>query len=180
VFSEARRGYIVFREAPRGYVIRRKSHLRWLCDLASDEAGNALLEFSVVAPLFLTLWLGLIELGFIFNNYTTLTDATDAGARQLAIERTISSTPYSDVKTQIQNYSGMLGAAESTTANITTTMTICTSSGCSACSADSTCLALLTNAQGYEATVNTSYPCFAPFFTLTGCSLSARASNIVQ
>jgi Flp pilus assembly protein TadG len=156
--------------------------LSGLCGLVSDHSGGALVEFTVIAPLFLTLWLGVIELGFIFNNYTVLTAATAAGARQLSIDRAIDSAPYSDALTQIKSSAGFLN-----TANITTAVIICTSSTvCTACSTDAGCSTLLTSAQGYLATVTTSYPCFLPFSTLgflplgPSCKLSAAASNLVQ
>jgi Flp pilus assembly protein TadG len=159
-----------------------RSFLRRVRDLASDRSGSALVEFTVIAPMFLTLWLGVIELGFIFNNYVTLTAATATGARQLSIDRAIDSTPYSDTMTQIKNSAGFL-----TTANITTTINICTSlTVCTTCSTDASCSTLLTSAQGYLATVTTSYPCFLPFSTLgflplgPNCTLSATASNLVQ
>ena len=164
--------------------MRRKIHsiLRGLRHLACDHSGNALVEFTLIAPIFFTLWLGVIELGFVFNNYTTLAAATVAGARQLAIDRGIDSTPYSDTLTQIKNSAGFL-----TTANITTGVTICTSSTvCTACSTDAGCSTLLNSAQGFLATVTTSYPCFLPFSTVSflplgsSCKLSAAASNLVQ
>jgi Flp pilus assembly protein TadG len=159
-----------------------RSLLRRVRDLASDRSGSALVEFTVIAPMFLTLWLGVIELGFIFNNYVTLTGATAAGGRQLSIDRAMDSTPYSDTLTQIKNSAGFL-----TTANITTTINICTSlTVCTTCSSDAICSTLLASAQGYLATVTTSYPCFLPFSTLgflplgPSCTLSATASNLVQ
>jgi Flp pilus assembly protein TadG len=170
--------------------MRRKnpSILGALRHLARDRSGNALVEFSLIAPMFFTVWLGVIELGFIFNNYTTLAAATVAGARQLAIDRGIDTIPYSDTINQIKNSAGFL-----TTANITTVVTICTSSTvCTTCNTDASCYALLgpssnpVGAQGYLATVTTSYPCFLPFSTASflplasGCKLSAAASNLVQ
>jgi Flp pilus assembly protein TadG len=47
--------------------------------------GQSLVEFSLVlAPLFLIL-LGIIQFGFIFNSYITLTNATREGAREGSI-----------------------------------------------------------------------------------------------
>jgi Flp pilus assembly protein TadG len=149
--------------------------------LATDNSGAALVEFTLVAPMFFALWLGAIELGFIFNNFTTLSAATVAGARQLAVDRAIDSTPYSDAVNQIKNSAGFL-----TTANITTVVKICTSpTVCTTCSSDAACTTLLTSAQGYLATVTTSYPCFRTFSTvsflpLPNCQLSATVSNLVQ
>jgi Flp pilus assembly protein TadG len=46
------------------------------------EAGQSLVEFALVlSPLFLIL-LGIIQFGFIFNSYITITNATREGARE--------------------------------------------------------------------------------------------------
>ena len=36
-----------------------------------------MVEFAIVAPILLMLILGIIQLGVLFNNYITLTDAAD-------------------------------------------------------------------------------------------------------
>jgi Flp pilus assembly protein TadG len=152
--------------------------LRRLRDFMRDQAGAALVEFTVIAPLLLTLWLATIEFGFILGDNVTLTTATNAGAYRLTTDRGVSSTPLTDTLNQIKASAGTL-----TPANIHTTVTICSSSGCAACSTDASCSTDLTVAQGYAATVQTSYPCVFVFTLLNlgpGCTLTATMTSAVQ
>lgn len=53
-----------------------------------EEGGQALVEFALVLPLFVTLLFGIIQFGIAFNHYLVLTDAVRAGARTAAVSRT--------------------------------------------------------------------------------------------
>lgn len=53
-----------------------------------DEQGQALVEFALVLPLFVTLLFAIIQFGITFNAYLVLTDAVRAGARTAAVSRT--------------------------------------------------------------------------------------------
>lgn len=53
-----------------------------------EERGQALVEFALVLPLFVTLLFGIIQFGIAFNHYLVLTDAVRAGARTAAVSRT--------------------------------------------------------------------------------------------
>lgn len=44
--------------------------------------GQSLVEFALVVPLLLLLLLGIVQFGFIFNSYVTLTNAAREGARE--------------------------------------------------------------------------------------------------
>jgi Flp pilus assembly protein TadG len=44
-------------------------------------------ELAVVLPVLLLLVLGILQLGIVFNNYLTLTDAVREGARTAAVSR---------------------------------------------------------------------------------------------
>jgi len=58
--------------------------------IGKREEGQAMVEFVLVAPILLLLVFGIVQLGILFNNYETLTDAVRAGARQAAVSRTLS------------------------------------------------------------------------------------------
>ena len=49
------------------------------------ERGQALVEFALVLPVLATLILGIVQLGIVFHDYLSLTDAVRTGARQAAI-----------------------------------------------------------------------------------------------
>lgn len=66
---------------------------------ARNEEGQALVEFAfVLAPLFLIL-LGIVQLGFVFNTYITITNAVREAARDgsiYAYNRTLTSQAAND------------------------------------------------------------------------------------
>ncbi|HEX5589429.1 MAG TPA: TadE/TadG family type IV pilus assembly protein [Candidatus Limnocylindrales bacterium] len=72
------------RSTPRSIRIRRRR---------SAESGQSLVEFALVlTPLFLIL-LGIVQFGFIFNAYITITNATREAGREASIyvyDRTLS------------------------------------------------------------------------------------------
>ena len=69
-------------------------------------------ELAVVLPVLLMLVLGIMQLGIVFNNYLTLTDAVRAGARTAAVSR-----QYSDrvdrVKTKVRDSASSLDTSAS-------------------------------------------------------------------
>ncbi len=54
---------------------------------ARNQEGQALIEMALVLPMLLLLVMGIIQFGFLFNNYITLTDSVRVGARQAAVSR---------------------------------------------------------------------------------------------
>ncbi len=62
-------------------LIRTRPHAQLAPAPAATERGQSLVEFALVLiPLFIIL-LGIIQFGFIFNSYVTITNATREGAR---------------------------------------------------------------------------------------------------
>ena len=62
--------------------------VRWaLNSHVRRQRGQTMVEFAIVLPLLLLLLLAILQLGVVFNNYLTLTDAVRAGARQGAVGR---------------------------------------------------------------------------------------------
>jgi Flp pilus assembly protein TadG len=55
--------------------------------ITRDETGQTMVEFAIVLPVLCVLLFGIIQLGIVFNNYVTLTDAVRAGARTAAVSR---------------------------------------------------------------------------------------------
>jgi Flp pilus assembly protein TadG len=54
---------------------------RRLARLSQSETGAELIEFALTLPLLLLLVLGIIEFGFLFREYETVTNAAREGAR---------------------------------------------------------------------------------------------------
>ncbi len=54
---------------------------------ARDERGQATVEFALVLPVLALLLFAIAQLGIVFHQYITLTDAVRAGARTAAVSR---------------------------------------------------------------------------------------------
>jgi Flp pilus assembly protein TadG len=52
-----------------------------------SQNGQAMTEFAIVAPILLLVLMGIMQLGVVYNNWVTLTDAARAGARKAAVCR---------------------------------------------------------------------------------------------
>jgi Flp pilus assembly protein TadG len=92
-------------------------------------------EFAIVVPILLLVLLGIMQLGVVYNNWVTLTDAARAGARKAAVCRSGCSP---DASTATVN------AVKNSAANLTqASLSVSVTS---------------TWAQGADATVTASYP----------------------
>jgi Flp pilus assembly protein TadG len=60
--------------------MRKRSSIR-------NERGQTMTEFALILPLMLLLVFSVIQFGFVFNDYLSLTDAVRAGARKAAVSR---------------------------------------------------------------------------------------------
>jgi Flp pilus assembly protein TadG len=69
---------------------------RILKRLGRNESGAELVEFALTLPLLLLLVLGMIEFGFLFQEYEVVTNAAREGAR-IAVLPTYSQTPADQI-----------------------------------------------------------------------------------
>jgi Flp pilus assembly protein TadG len=138
----------------------------------SDQTGAALLEAAIVLPVLVVLALGGIEFGYLINNYVTLTHATRAGGRQLALARPIGN-PRAATVGLVQGAAVNLVAA-----NLTITTTV---NGV-ACASDAACQSALATARGQPATVTVQYPCvlLTQIVRIPNCILSATVTERVE
>src|SRR5439155_15073076 len=60
--------------------------MRRLKDIRTQR-GQTMVEVAMVLPVLCLLLFGVIQMGILFNNYVTLTDAVRAGARKAAVSR---------------------------------------------------------------------------------------------
>jgi hypothetical protein len=70
------------------------------------EHGSAMIEFAIIFPILLVLFIGTVELGRLFYTYTTLAKATAVGARYLSTSRNAvngTTTQKTDAKTEAKN-----------------------------------------------------------------------------
>ncbi len=147
--------------------------------LAKDCAGNAAIEFAIVAPLLCAMLLGMIQFALVFNNISVLTNATAAGALLFSQGRSFTSP-----------YSSAVAAVKSAAATLTTTnLTITASVNGRACATDAACLTAFGQG-GIPATVTVTYPCPLVFSagtlqwlgisTSKMCPLSSTMTAVVQ
>jgi Flp pilus assembly protein TadG len=100
-----------------------------------SQKGQAMTEFAIVAPILLLILMGIMQLGVVYNNWVTLTDAARAGARKAAVCRSGCSPDATTAATNAVKNS----AANLNQANLGVTVTS-------------------TWAQGADATVTATYP----------------------
>jgi Flp pilus assembly protein TadG len=153
--------------------------VRWLLRPLRDRAGSSALEFALVAPLLISILLGIIQFSLFFNNVSTLNNAAANGALVFSQGRSFS-TPYNAAVSAVQGAAGALTKAN---------LTITTSINGVTCATDSACLSAY-GSGGMPATVTVSYPCPLVFSTTTLqwigvdaskiCPLSSTMSAVVQ
>ena len=137
-----------------------------------SEQGQTMVEFAIVAPILLMLILGIIQLGVLFNNYITLTDAARAGARQAAVGRSLpapESTTISKTQTSAANLASQSQANGQTCSNAippAASAKLCVF----VCSESSGTCTAPSWAQGSDVTVKATYPYD---FSIMGISFAA-------
>jgi Flp pilus assembly protein TadG len=71
--------------------------------LRKNERGAAMLEFAIVVPFLLLLILGIIEFGWVFNGWLTVTAAAREGARVAVLEKDNDDDVYAAVQRHVDN-----------------------------------------------------------------------------
>ena len=99
--------------------------------------AQAMTEFAIVAPILLLILMGIMQLGVVYNNWVSLTDAARAGARKAAVCRSGCSP---------DGATAAVNAAKNSAPNLNW------SSGCAAVTVTSAWT------QGSDATVTANYP----------------------
>jgi Flp pilus assembly protein TadG len=158
-----------FTPAPRG---RRGEH------------GQALVEFALILPVLMLIVVGIIKGATLYNNYTQLTNAVDAGARAFSVERG-QVAPCTDAATEVANAAGSLRLS-----SITISMSVNHSPPPYQVTADDPSSRLATGAgtcpvliSGDPATLSATYPCDLKILSIDfapGCTLSASATESAQ
>lgn len=74
------------------------SKLRRVITILHSEKGASAVEFALLLPILMLLILGIIQFGFIFYHYISITHAAREGARWAALEQ-----PDSDVRLKVKN-----------------------------------------------------------------------------
>lgn len=139
-----------------------------------DEGGQALIEFALTLPILLLVVFGLCTFGIAFSNYLMLEDATNVGARQLAISRSQTNDPCLTTSSSV-----FAAAPNLTQANLAFTYVVngSTYSGTSCTAAASKMV------QGATAKITVTYPCSLVSYEWglgAACSLTASTAELIQ
>lgn len=153
--------------------VRRRSGVRQRVgrSWAAHESGQALYEFAMVAIPMSLLVVGIIKFGILFAQYVTLTNATNTGARTLAVNRGAGTGPPTAC-TMAQT--ALDSAATTLTASQITFTTSFPSPDTSTCSA---------LVAGDSATLEATYPCNLQILFLNlwpGCQLVAETTVRIE
>jgi len=81
--------------------------------IKQNKKGQSLVEFALVIPIFLSLILGMLEFGWIFNGQITLTSAAREGARVAVVYDTEAAARV-PVQTAVERSSGVSSLREIT------------------------------------------------------------------
>jgi Flp pilus assembly protein TadG len=141
------------------------------------QNGATLVECAIAVPLFLLLIFGILQFGWLLNNYVLLNNAALLGARELAKKRGYTSPlPYTAINNRIRS------SVVTMKQNLTVTMTV----GGQACDTSS-CAGLGTFTSppplNTQATVSLSYtfiPIIPGLTKLSALQLNASSSEFVQ
>jgi Flp pilus assembly protein TadG len=142
--------------------------------------GVAAVETAVVLPVLLIVLLGIMDMGLLFNNYISLTNAVRVTSRILASSRG-SSTPYSTATAD-----GYASAPNLTQSKISLTLTVAGT----ACTADGACATALSSNAGNTSSVTGTYPCnpsnpggsitFMGVTIIPSCTLSSSTTERIE
>ena len=68
----------------------------------ADESGAELIEFALVFPLLLLVFLGIIDFGLLFQKYEVVTNAAREGARVAVLPNVAAGAPEARVRQYLQ------------------------------------------------------------------------------
>ena len=148
-----------------------------------DEAGQSLVEFAVTLPVLLLVLTGLCTFGIAINNYMQLTEATNVGARQLAISRGQTTDPCSTASTAVINAAPLLKPSGTGGMAFKFTLNGTSYPGASCSSSSTTTGAAGNLVEGSTAMITVTYPCSLKVYgatLLSSCVLTAQTAELVQ
>ncbi|MGA2983428.1 MAG: TadE/TadG family type IV pilus assembly protein [Terriglobia bacterium] len=148
--------------------------------LARDDRGDALIEFALLVPILFSVLLGIIVFGIAFNNYVTLTNATNLGAEALSISRGQTTNPCTTASAAVY-----AAAPRLTQANLKFAIEVNGAyvAGSAATPVASPTCATATLVATQTASVTVQYPCNVKVFSYDpapGCTLTAQTAEAIQ
>jgi hypothetical protein len=150
---------------------------------ASDQGGQALVEFALILPALLMILTGIFITAIAFTNYIELTNAVAVGAEALAISRCpVSANCPASLTNPCSNATGLIADAAPllSPSNISYTIVLTPIGGTGTPYGSSCTQANLST--GELATVTAFYPCNLSFynFIAPNCKLEAQVTEFIQ
>jgi Flp pilus assembly protein TadG len=143
---------------------------------ASNEGGQAAVEFVIVLPFLLIILTGVFWFGITLNHYLQLTNAVCIGGELLSVSRG-TADPCAAATQAIANAAPFLNSAK-----LAYTIVL-TPQGGTGASYSSSCSSA-TLATGENAQLTVTYPCTLPFSIYAigapSCTLTAQVTELVQ
>jgi Flp pilus assembly protein TadG len=154
------------------------SSVGWSAGFARRERGQSTVEFAIVAPLLLTLIVAMVVFGIAYNNYLSLTFATDAGSQLLSISRGQTTDPCQTASQAVFSAAPQLTQSNLKFSIVLGTNTVASNSANPSCSGSQQYLVQSQNAQ-----VTVTYPCnlnILGFNPVPNCALTAQTTMLIQ
>lgn len=160
---------------------RRRAAARWKELVRHDERGQSAVELALCLPLMLLVVTGITTFGIAMNNYIILTNATNSGARMIALSRGATSDPCADLVKTVTTAAPLLKPANlSYSIAITSTSGTTSASGGSTFSCTTAAAALTQNA---TAKITVTYPCSLKVYgrdLAPTCNMQGVDAELVQ
>ena len=162
------------------FVARRRAAARWNALVRHDEQGQSAVELALCLPVMLLVVTGITTFGIAMNNYILLTNATNSGARMVALSRGVTSDPCLDISKTVSSGAPLLKAS-----NLTYSLSVTPSGGSTATTwTGTTCTgAAAALTQNATAKVSINYPCNLKVYSrdlAPSCNLQAIDAELVQ
>jgi Flp pilus assembly protein TadG len=151
-----------------------------LLSVHKDQAGQSVIEFAFILPVFLLIVTGMFVFGIAFTNWMILTDATSLGGRTVSISRGNTLDPCTTASSAVAGAAPGLNATQITYTSVINGTTYTGTS----CNSPSTTTGAAGNlVQGGYYILSTTYPCKLTVFGQNispGCTLHASVKELVQ
>jgi Flp pilus assembly protein TadG len=143
-----------------------------------NAPGQAAVELAIIAPVLLTLLIGVAVLGVAFDQYLALTFATDTGAQALSISRGQTTDPC-----QTTSQAVYLAAPQLKQSNLLFSIVLNGNSVASAQANPSCTSGAQYLVQSQTAKVTVTYPCNVTIMgvnPIPNCTLTAQTALLIQ